>query len=80
MWCNSTAYWTVKINGASITNPTITNDKCYTYIYFTYHQSTDQVQIASTSAVTVPEFQQVMLLLMAATTMAVLLYRKKQLK
>jgi parallel beta-helix repeat protein len=51
--------WTVTVNGTSIAYSTIT-DGNYTYIYFTYHHSTETVQITSTIAI--PEFQPYMLL------------------
>jgi hypothetical protein len=78
MWCNSTAYWTVKINGVLISNPTITNDTSYTYIYFTYHHSTEQVQI--TSEIAIPEFQPYMLLplLMIVTLLTATFSRRKR--
>jgi parallel beta-helix repeat protein len=80
MWCNSTAYWTVKIDGVPITNPTVTNDTSYTYIYFTYHHSTETVQIQSTNALPIPEFQPYMLLplLMMITLLTAALSKRKR--
>jgi hypothetical protein len=80
MWCNSTSYWKVKINGVLITNAIITNDTSFTYIYFTYHHSTDQIQIQSTNALPVPEFQPFMLLplLMIITLLTATVSKRKR--
>jgi hypothetical protein len=54
--------WTVIVNGTQVLPPnlSITTDANYTYIYFTYHHSTETVQITSTSVI--PEFQPSMLI------------------
>jgi hypothetical protein len=68
--------WTVTVNGTSIAYNTIT-DGNYTYVYFTYHHSTETVQIISTSAV--PEFPSFLILplFMIATLLAVVIYKKR---
>lgn len=60
MWTSTDAEWTVTVNGTLIDDRLITNDASNTYIYFTYHHSTETVQIQSTGAV--PEVQLLMLL------------------
>jgi parallel beta-helix repeat protein len=60
MWCTNLADWIVTVNSKSPLYINITTDRNNTYIYFTYHHSTEKVQITSTSAI--PEFQQLMLL------------------
>jgi parallel beta-helix repeat protein len=49
MWCNTNDQWKVTVNGTLISERTITTDANYTYIYFTYHCSTETVQITSTN-------------------------------
>jgi parallel beta-helix repeat protein len=71
--------WTVTVNGtqlsAQILNITIYGN--YTYVYFTYHHSTQTVKITSTSAI--PEFQPAMLfpLLMMITLMTALIFKRR---
>jgi parallel beta-helix repeat protein len=54
--------WTVTVNGTQVSPPilNVTTYGNYTYVYFTYHQSTEAVQIRSTSVI--PEFQSYVLL------------------
>jgi parallel beta-helix repeat protein len=54
--------WTVTVNGTQLSAPNlnITIYENYTYIYFTYHHSTETVKITSTTAI--PELQPYMLL------------------
>jgi parallel beta-helix repeat protein len=69
--------WTVTVNGTSIPYSIITDANC-TYVFFTYHQSTETVQITSTNAV--PEFQPYMLLplLMMITLLTVVVSKRKR--
>jgi parallel beta-helix repeat protein len=62
MPCANLKDWIVTVDGTQVLPPNlnVTTDANYTYIYFTYHQSTETVQITSTSAV--PEFQPLILL------------------
>jgi hypothetical protein len=64
MSCANLADWTVKVNNTQVSSPNlgISTDANYTYIYFSYHRSTDTIQITSVSAI--QEFQSSMLLLL----------------
>ena len=78
MSCANLQDWLVTVNGTLVSNRTAITDANYTYIYFTYHQSTEQVQIQSTSAV--PEFQPFMLLslFMVIALFGVMILKRKQ--
>ena len=80
MSCIDLADWTVTINGSppSPLSFSITVNGNYTYIYLTYHYSTDEVQITSTSDV--PEFQPLFFLplFMIATLLAALVLKRKR--
>jgi parallel beta-helix repeat protein len=78
MWCNTSDQWTVTINGTMSSDFTVTTDANFTYIYFTYHHSTELVQIQSTS--TIPEFQpsMLMLLFMITTLLSVMIFDRKR--
>jgi parallel beta-helix repeat protein len=69
--------WTVTVNGAPVSYSTAT-DANYTYIYFTYHHSTETVQIISTSVI--PEFQPSMLLplFMIITLIGAIILKRKR--
>jgi parallel beta-helix repeat protein len=69
--------WKVTVNSTSIPYSTITYGNC-TYVYFTYHHSTETVQITSTNAV--PEFQPYMLLplLMMITLLTAVVSKRKR--
>ncbi|HML02076.1 MAG TPA: NosD domain-containing protein [Candidatus Bathyarchaeia archaeon] len=80
MSCANLKDWIVTVNGTQLLPPdlNVTTDANYTYIYFTYHHSTETVQITSTSAV--PEFQPIMLLplFMIITLLAAICIKKKR--
>jgi parallel beta-helix repeat protein len=82
MSCTNSEDWIVIVNGTRLYAPilNVTTDANYTYIYFTYHHSTETVQIQSTSAV--PEFQPIMLLplFMIATLLAIVICKRKNYK
>jgi hypothetical protein len=69
--------WTVTVNGTPVSYST-TIDSNYTYIYFTYHHSTETVQITSTSAV--PELPPLILLplFMIITLLGVIILKRKR--
>jgi parallel beta-helix repeat protein len=71
--------WTVIVNGAPVSYSTAT-DSNYTYIYFTYHHSTETVQIISTSVI--PEFQPSMLLplFMIITLLGAMVIKKRAIR
>jgi hypothetical protein len=62
MSCADLEDWVVTVNGTQVLPPNlnITTDANYTYVHFSYHQSTEAVQIQSSGVV--PEFQPLMLL------------------
>jgi parallel beta-helix repeat protein len=72
--------WIVTVNGTllSPSNLSIAKDANYTYIYFTYHHSTEAVQITSISVI--PEFQPSMLLplFMIITLLGAIVLKKKR--
>jgi hypothetical protein len=80
MSCTKLEDWIVTVNGTRLFSPSlnVTTDTNYTYIYFTYHHSTETVQIQSTNAVS--EFQLIMLLplFMIAALLAIVIYKKKE--
>jgi hypothetical protein len=69
--------WTVTVNGKSISYSATTYGN-YTYIYFTYHHSTETIQITSTTAI--QEFQPSMLLplLMIITLLIATVSKRKR--
>jgi hypothetical protein len=72
VWPN--AQWTVTVNGTVIPNRTVVSDAHRTYIYFTYHQSTETVQM------TIPEFPSLLILplFMIATLLVVIVFRRRR--
>jgi hypothetical protein len=78
MWCTNLADWIVTVNGKTPLYLNITTDANKTYIYFTYHHSTETVQIISTY--TIPEFQPFMLLplLVMITLLTATISKKKR--
>jgi parallel beta-helix repeat protein len=78
MSCANLEDWMVTVNGTLINDRTIINDTSYTYIYFTYHHSTETVQIQSTSAI--PESQPSMLLplFMIITLLGAMVIKRKR--
>jgi parallel beta-helix repeat protein len=80
MSCSNLKDWTVTVNGTQVLPPNlnVTTDANFTYIYFTYHHSTETVQITSTSAV--PEFQPFMLLplFMIITLLGAIAFKRKR--
>ena len=79
MSCTNLRDWIVTLNGTQVLPPNldVTTDANYTYIYFTYHHSTETVKITSTNAV--PEFQPLILLplFMIVTLFGAIILRKK---
>jgi parallel beta-helix repeat protein len=69
--------WIVIVNGTSISYSTIPYGN-YTYIYFTYHHSTETVKITSTSVI--PEFRPSMLLplFMIITLIGAIIFKRKR--
>jgi parallel beta-helix repeat protein len=78
MSCVNLEDWKVTVNGKLPLGLNVTTDANHTYIYFTYHHSTEMVKITSTSAV--PEFQPFMLLplFMVITLLGVIFLKKKR--
>jgi parallel beta-helix repeat protein len=80
MWCADLEDWVVTVNGTQVLPPNlnITTDANYTYVYFSYHHSTEAVQIQSTGVV--PEFQLLMLLplFMMITLLTATVSKKKR--
>ena len=77
MSCANLEDWIVIVNGTMPIERYITVDPNYTYVYFTYHHSTEPVLIQSTSAV--PEFQSqiTLVLIVIATLLAASIYKRK---
>jgi parallel beta-helix repeat protein len=80
MWCANLRDWTVIVNGTQLLPPNldVTTGANNTYIYFTYHQSTETVQIQSTNVVS--EFQPFMLLslLIIITALIAIIFKRKR--
>jgi parallel beta-helix repeat protein len=70
--------WTVIVNNRPPIQFSVTNDTGYTYVYFTYHDTTETVKITSINAV--PEFQPFMLLplFMITTLFGATVLKKRQ--
>jgi len=69
---------TVKIDGVQVApDPIITSNATHSFVYFTYGQSTRKIQIIGTTVI--PEFPIIitLLLLLAATLIAVILTKRK---
>jgi parallel beta-helix repeat protein len=79
MNCSDLDDWVVKVNGTQLSPPNlnITIDANYTYIYFNYTPSVEQVQITSTAAI--PEFQPLRLLplFMIITLLGAIAFKKR---
>jgi parallel beta-helix repeat protein len=78
MSCDNNGQWMVTVNGTLPIYLNVTSDASYTYIYFTYHHSTEQVNIMSLYAT--PELQPFMLLplFMIMTLFGVTILRGKR--
>jgi parallel beta-helix repeat protein len=73
LWTDNSGQWSVVINETAITNLLTTEDSVNTYLYFTYYQSTQTIQIIGTHAV--PEYSPFFLitaLLLALCTVCLL--------
>jgi parallel beta-helix repeat protein len=70
-------YWALIVGGTGYTNETIITSGNYTYIYFTYHHSTEIVQIGNYYIV--PEFQPYMFLplFMIVTLLGALVLKRR---
>jgi hypothetical protein len=80
MWCANPGDWIVTVNGTQVLPPNlnITTDANCTYVHFSYHHSTEAVQIQSTGVI--PEFQPLMLLplFMMITLLTATVSKKKR--
>ena len=75
--CDNPELWQVWVNKTLIEDRGVIEDPNYTYIYFTYNHSTQEVKIKGTQVV--PEFLSIVFtsLFMTATLLAVMVYRRK---
>jgi len=80
LWCDNTEQWQVWVNNTLIEDKGVIEDTNYTYIYFTYNHSTQEVKIKGTQAV--PEIPSLLILhlFMIATVLAVIVYKRKHTK
>jgi nitrous oxidase accessory protein NosD/predicted secreted protein len=78
MSCNTNGQWTVTVSSEPPLYLNVTSDANCTYVYFTYHHSTDLVQIQSTNAVS--EFQPFVLLplFMIITLLVAMILKRKR--
>lgn len=77
LWCDDIFGWTVRVNGTSV--PIRIQEYAeYTYLYFTYSHSVQNVEVYGTQVI--PEFSSIIILLlfMIATVTAALNYRRKR--
>lgn len=77
MSCANLEDWIVTVNGTMPIERSITTDANCTYIYFTYHHSTELIHVQSTNAV--PEFQSqiILILIVIATLLAAVVCKRK---
>ena len=78
MWCDSPEQWIIMAGDETILQRKVVEGSGYTYIYFTYINSTRTIQIESTHAI--PEFPSrvIMLVLMAVTALTIVVCRRKR--
>jgi len=72
--------WIVLVGGVPITNYTITSDENYSYLYFTYDHSTQNVKIIGTTVIAEFPYFLILPLSMTATLLATMASRRKRLK
>jgi len=77
MWCDAPEEWNVTVNGNPPTHLKAMEDADYTYLYFTYNHSIQEVQIKGVHVI--PEFPSFLILplFMITTLLAVIIYRRK---
>jgi parallel beta-helix repeat protein len=76
LWCEDISYWTVRVNG-TVVPIRIQEYANYTYLYFTYSHSVQNVKVYGTHVI--PEFSALMILplFMIATLLAGVVHRRK---
>jgi len=80
LWCDNPEQWEVWVNNTLTENRKIMEDTNYTYIYFTYNQSTQNVEVIGVHVI--PEFPTwtSMLLILILLTVAIAIYKRRLLK
>ena len=77
LWCDNPEQWEVWVNNTLIEDRKIMEDTRYTYIYFTYNQSTQNVEVMGVHVI--PEFPTwtSMLLILILLTVATAIYKRR---
>jgi hypothetical protein len=80
LWCNDPEQWEVWVNNTLIEDRKVMENINYTYIYFTYNQSTQNVDIIGVNVI--PEFPTwtSILPLLTVLTVAITIYKRKLIK
>ena len=80
LWCDTPEQWEIWVNNTLIEEKRVSEDAEYTYIYFTYNQSTQNVEVIGIHVI--PEFPTwtSMLLLLIMLTVAIAIYKRRLLK
>ena len=80
LWCDNPEQWQVWVNNTLIEDRKITEDAHYTYIYFTYNHSSQNVEVIGVHVT--PEFPTwtSILLMLIVLTVAIALYKRRLLK
>ena len=77
LWCDTPEQWQVWVNNTLIEDRKIIEDTNYTYIYFTYNQSTQNVEVIGVHVI--PEFPTwtSMLLILIVLTVAIAIHKRR---
>jgi hypothetical protein len=80
LWCDSPEQWQVWVNNTLIDDRKVIQNSNYTYIYFTYSHSIQNIQIVGTEVI--PEFPTLtsMLLIFTVLTVAIAITKRRLLK
>jgi len=80
LWCDNPEQWQIWANNTLIEDRNVMEDTSYVYIYFTYNQSTQNVEVIGVHAI--PEFSALasMLLILIMLTIGIAIYKRRLLK
>jgi len=80
LWCDNPEQWQIWVNNTLIEDRNVMGDTSYVYIYFTYNQSTQNVEVVGVHVT--PEFPTwtSMLLILILLTAAIAIYKRRLLK
>lgn len=77
LWCDDPEQWQVRVNNTLIENRKTMEDTYYTYIYFTYNQTTQNVEVIGIHVI--PEWSTLksMLLILIVLTVAIAIHKQR---